>query len=705
MDAMNATKLKSRHFLLVVLSLQFMFYATTFFDVPVARQVVGFLFVTFVPGFIIIKLLKLNELEALETVLLSVGLSVAFLMLAGLLVNELCSLFGIVKPLSLTPLMIILNNFILVGGILVYLRSENVKLWDAGGFGLSPLVLVFIGLPILSIAGALIVNTSGDSMILLFMILSIAVLFALAILSKKLVPLKLYPLIIFMVTIALLFHSSLVSNYIHGFDIHSEYYMFKLTQINGYWDSNAYFPNIEYGRYNSMLSVVMLPVIYSNVLNMEGTWVLKIVFPLIFSLVPLALYQMWQKTTEKKIAFISVFLLMAEMTFYTEMIGLARQMVAELFFALLFLVVLNKKMNSTGGKICFVIFSFALVVSHYGIAIIFFFLISAAWLCMQLFRKKSKTLTLSLILLFFVIMFSWYICTSSSAPFEAMMQFEDRVYNSLSDFFNPASRGTEVLRGLGMESPPSYLNMISRIFAYATEFFILIGFTTLMIKRKSGFLAQDYVVFSSISVVLLAMCILLPSFAGTMGMTRFYHIILFFLAPFFFVGCETFAGFLSKQKTKFYTSILVLIVLVPYFLFQTNFVYEVTGSESWSPPLSGYRMGPRPYFEMGYVNEKDVFGATWLPENLDIKHTRIYADFSGRIALYSYGMISREEIGKLTDTTVLSPHEVVFLSTADVTYGMVTLTLSNTTVFSILNCSNMIYSNGGCCVYKYEVED
>jgi hypothetical protein len=28
------------------------------------------------------------------------------------------------------------------------------------------------------------------------------------------------------------------------------------------------------------------------------------------------------------------------------------------------------------------------------------------------------------------------------------------------------------------------------------------------------------------------------------------------------------------------------------FLFQTNFIYEVAGTESWSIPLSGYRMDP-----------------------------------------------------------------------------------------------------------------
>lgn len=56
-------KWKSRDFLVVILFLQFIVYATVFFDVPVARQAIGFLYFTFIPRIIIVKLLKLNELD------------------------------------------------------------------------------------------------------------------------------------------------------------------------------------------------------------------------------------------------------------------------------------------------------------------------------------------------------------------------------------------------------------------------------------------------------------------------------------------------------------------------------------------------------------------------------------------------------------------------------------------------------------------
>lgn len=694
---------KSKDFLATILFLQFIACALVFFDVPVARQVVGFIYFTFVPGFVIIKLLKLDKLDGLETVLFSVGLSIAFLMLAGLLINEFSFLFGISKPLSLMPLVIILNSLILIGGVLAYLRGKSVKLGEVKTLGVSPLSLFLMGLPILSVVGAFWVNAIGNNSILLFMIFAIAIVFSLTVLSRRLIPPKLHALTILSIAIALLFHSSLISNYIYGSDIHTEYYAFKLTQENGYWNSTAYFVDPRFGRFNTMLSLTLLPTIYSNVLNLDGTWVLKIIFPLIFSFVPLGLYKVWRTNLSKKMAFISALLVMSQMTFYGEMLGLTRQMIAELFFVLLFLVLMNKKLNPAGKKVLFTIFSIALVVSHYGIALIFLFFITVAWLYSSLMKRKCKTLTLGLVALFLVIMFSWYIYTSASASFESIVSFGDYVYNRLTDFFDPTSRGTDVSRAFGGEPVESYWQALSRVFAYATQFFIVVGFIVLMTRRKKMEFDLEYFMFSSLGMVLLAMTILLPGFALTLNMTRFYHIILFFLAPFFVFGCGALVRFLGKRRKQLYVQILILIVLVPYFLFQTGFVYEITGSDVWSVPLSKYRMDKLRLYSYGYVDELSAFGAQWMSKSIDFEHTKMYADSISRYkALSSYGMIYEGDINVLSNTITLTSHSVVYLSKLNVFYGKIVGTnhIWNTSEFSsFFNDINKIYSNGGSDIY------
>jgi uncharacterized membrane protein len=218
----------------VILLLQLILCVIVFFDIPVARQVIGFLYLTVVPGIVIIKLMRLDELDGLETILLSVGFSIAFLMLAGLSINEIFPLFGITEPLSLLPLTIFLNSLILTGGVLAFLRNKGAKRWEIKTFKLHPLVICLIGLPFLSLIGTIYVKAYDNNLILLSMMIIISSLFAIAVIHKKVSLSKLYPLAVFVIALSLLYHSSLVSNYITSFgsDVPRELFIFKTTQEN-----------------------------------------------------------------------------------------------------------------------------------------------------------------------------------------------------------------------------------------------------------------------------------------------------------------------------------------------------------------------------------------------------------------------------------------------------------------------------------------
>ena len=702
------TKWIKRDFLIVIMFLQLMAYVTVFFDIPIAKQVLGFFYFTFLPGFLVLKLLKLDRFDWVETILFSVGLSIAFLMFVGLLVNEFGLLLGVSQPLSVVPLMIILNSLVLMGGVLVYLKSEDVKIRKSEPIEKSPFVLLFLCLPILSIVGAMYVNAYGNNLLLLFMMIAISLLFVMGIISKKFLPSKLYPLAVVMIAISLIYHSSLISNYLVSFgsDVTFEYFVFKTTEVNAHWSSTL--PSlwgIGYGRYHAMLSITILPTVYANILNINSTWVFKTLYPLIFSFVPLGLYQIWQTYVGKKHAFISAFLFMAQATFYTEMLGLNRQMIAELFFVLLLLVIVNKKMKPVNKMICFMIFSFALLTSHYALAEIFLFFISFTLVSLIVLKRPSKNITVPIVVFFFVVMFSWYIYTSGSAVFDSSLEFGGYVYRQLGDFFNPASRGQTVLRGLGLESPPTIWNTISRTFAYLVQALIVFGFVGLITRQVKHDFDREYYVLTSVAMVILAALILVPGLADTLNMTRFYHILLFFLAPLCVLGAETLARFLYKRKTQIVTSILLLSVLTPYFLFQTSFVYEVTGSESWSLPLSMYRMqGYKLIRIMGYIPEQNVFGAHWLAKYVDTQHSQLYADVDSRHkALVAYGVILSNDVNVLYNTTRIEANGTVYLGWLNVVDGIVD---SGSIVWNISENSFLfgdlaqIYSNGGCEVYK-----
>jgi uncharacterized membrane protein len=692
--------------LLIVLVMQIALLFSVFLNIPVARQVIGFLYLTFIPGFIILKLFYVGELDITKIVLFSIGFSIAFLMLLGLLVNQFGAFLGLSKPLSITPIIGSISVVVLIGAIISYFKAKlNVS---------SPIIykielknFLFFILPALSIAGALLVAITGVNSLLLLTIILVAMLIGVSILCIKCVPRKYYVFVIFAVSLTMVFYSSLATTYIQGFDIHPEYNVFTTTQKQAYWNSSAPIET-SLDRFSDMLSITILPTIYSNILNMDATWILKLIFPLMLSFIPLGVFKLWQKKWGDKTALISALLVIVQVTFYTEMLGLAREIVAELFLVLLLLAWFDKNMSSKTRNFCLILFGLGMIVSHYGIALIFSFIIFGSWLLGLVGRKKFGKITWSYVVLFFVMMFSWYLFTRSGATLDSIFNFGAFILERLGQFFNISSRGPEVSLGLGvglLESAESNLQLLGRFFAYATQFLIMIGFVSFIRKWKKTNVDWEYFLLLLLGTTLLLMTILLPGFATTLAMTRWLHIALLLIAPFFVLGCKQLISLLRKKnmkRNKQLVSILIVAVLVPYFLFQTNFVYEVAGVSSWSVPLSGYRMDKvRLYGWAGYVDGQSIFGVQWLSQNayLNDAGTKLYADVASSNVLRGYGGILR--MASWTNISKPAVGDLLYLSSLSVKFGIVLYPYSlsdgwNSSELSPqLQFMDKIYSNEG----------
>jgi len=291
-----------------------------------------------------------------------------------------------------------------------------------------------------------------------------------------------------------------------------------------------------------------------------------------------------------------------------------------------------------------------------------------------------------------VAIFAWYIYTSGAVVFNSFLSFTGYVYNQLGGFFNPASRGQAVLTGLGLAQSPSLLNTISRGFAYLTEIFIVIGVVALVRKKTRFAFERDYTVFSLVAVAFLVLITIVPGLANTLSLTRFYHILLMFLAPFCIIGIWAFVQFIQKREHKLLVSLLADIILLPYFLFQTNFVYEVAGADSWSMPLSGYRMDPlRFYGEDGYIDSYSVYGAQWLSRNVR-PEWNIVADSGLFTSLTAYGLVYRGYVSGLNNYTALRSGQFVYLSYISIGYEQ---SMWNGTLPKLVNQTDVVYCNGG----------
>lgn len=686
-------------FVLAIIFFQLLVDVTIILDVPVARQVLCFIYLSLVPGLVLLRIFGMKGLDSVEKLLFSIGLSVVFVIFLGLTVNQIGLSFGFSAILSTSTLLLATNSTVFFICVLCYFLNKNVH-WDSKKLNFSLSSVLTVGFPLLAILGTTLVNFSGNSVILLLLIGIIA----LTVLVSSVRARTNWPLILFMISIAVLFQTSLISNYIVGYDIHATYHVFKITQGSGMWNSVITETDPITPRTNQMLSATIFPVIYSNMLNLDGTWILKTVYPLIFALVPLGLYQLYQKDVGKKVAFVAAFFILADITFVGAMPGLPTQMIAEFFLVLSLLVLFHQRLSSFKKLIFFTIFSAGMIVSHYGISYVFMFLILFAWL-FSFLKKIQPKVTITCVTLFCVMAFSWYIYTSQSASFTSLVDMGENIYRNLwTELLNPQSRTEETLRGVGMgEQAASIGHWLGRGFHYATQSFIVLGLAGAILKWKIGFkFHREYIAMSLVMLAFTLLPLMTPSF-DLFHITRMYHLSLLVLAPFCIIGGNLFFSVLPKLRKSHVPPILTLIVVTSLFLFETSFIYEVTGDVSYSVPLSIHRMDRAVFYGNGYITEcVDVAGAEWLHSNIVLTaNTLMYADIvSINMHLTSYAVFPRDHTEILSNVTSFNTNAYVYLRHFNTFDGKMVrrggYVWNTSDIRSRFESLDKIYTNGGC---------
>jgi uncharacterized membrane protein len=721
-STMKISNWKQPSFLIYVLAPQVIAWIALVLNIPIVRQVLGFLYLMFVPGFLIIRTLKLERLSLTEIILFSTGLSIFFLMFIGLLVNGLGSSIFISKPLSTEPLVIVISISILFLSIISYFKNKEdfrvVIDKDLRMLHLAP----YFALPIIGIIGVMLATGFENNLLLISTIIAISILFVSTSFSKFSFH---YPLASLSMASTLLLMTFLTSNYLHGYDIHLDYVASNLTKNAAYWNLSLgmdtyYRSGWPLYIYNSMLSITVLPTIFSNILNLEEIWIYKIIYPLIFSLVPLGLYQLYQRQWGGKVALLSVLFFISHTMFF-DFRNTVKQMVAELFFILLFLVLLKKDINQISKWILFGCFSFALIVSYYTMNYLFLFLIFSTWLCAKIFGKKNIKINSLVVLFFALLTFLWYMYIVNG-PFEFLARFlKGSFQNFFEEFFIPQSRAGSVLYVTGIVGSPSFLHNFGRILFNITAFFILAGFIVLIFKRKKEKLELEYFSLISINMVLLLMIIIVPNISKSLQMDRMYHVTLLFLSPLFILGSRTcFENSLkilrlkNEKKRESCSLILILTVLVAFFLFQTGLVYEIAGDPVPSSiTLSKYKMDDYTRLNLGLVDENDFFGAIWLSKYANIGNIQIYSDTKSRFQVLASCMINRNNnIISISNTTIFMRPSYIYLNRYNIVNGMlaydtrypfnIQFNVSEIYVFnSTTICNNKIYSNSACEIYYY----
>jgi uncharacterized membrane protein len=725
-------------FLGVVLGIQLLLWLTLVLEengagIPLLRPVVGFVYLTWVPGIILLRILRVHKVGAIETLLYSVGLSVSTVMFVGFATNTVYPMLDLLRPISEGPILITLTIFVFVGAVIAYIvdrdfdQPEYITTGEAFGWP----VFLFALLPFLAIFGAWLVNNYRVNT-LLFVLLAVIAIVPALVAFRRIVPERYYPFVIWTVSLALLLHASLISMHIWGWDINQEYYISNLVAQNGAWDFSIY------SNINAMLSIVMLAPIYSILCNIDIVWVFKIVYPLIFSFAALGIYMVAKRQSYDRIAFYGTFFFITFFVFFTEMLQVARQEIAEFYLVMIALLIINKDLNKIKKYLLLIVFSFSLAVSHYGLSYLFMVTLILAWVILVVselgslnrirdrfspyfdwekrgygpnFRPRhagERAITLDYVLLFFIFALGWYMFISSSSALNSItglaLQFSN---NMVSGFLDPeATQGLSII----VTSATTPLHQVGKYLQLVAQFFIFFGILSLLLKPQKMELGGEYFAidreYFSISLVNFALAaagVILPFFSSALNTTRLYQITLIFLAPFFVIGVLEAFRFLRRalrntdldlsgeSATRAIAAFLCIFVL-----FNTGFIYSALGDEPTSIALDDRIDYPR-------FDSQEIAGAKWLHA---VGNRTINSDTPRAVMLEGFvGTLARKIP---SDPTQVRKNSYIYLGTYNVLTDKLSITQTTTTssvrVYTDIGPftvrRGIVYDNGGARVFE-----
>jgi uncharacterized membrane protein len=694
--------------LALILLVQATFLLATFFNIILLRQLLGLVLLTFVSGFLILRLMKLDRLGLAGKVLLSVGLSVSFDMFLGLLANLLLPLAGISRPLDEFPVLVVFNLSVVLILLATQLRGRKLGFDTKGIFSL-PVFLFAVFLPALGIAGSIYAGMSNNGSLLLALDLAIIIVLGLSVLLRSKIS-KFFALIIIAIAVALLFRGFFISRYFWGSDEFSEYYVFRHLNSSGYWNQGlSWSQSLELLKDNSMLSITILPQVYSQVLGIDPTSTFKLLYPLIGVFVLLALYSLYCTQISKTEALLSVFFFMAVLLGVGEgvgEIGPDKQIVGMLFYVLIFFLFFNKEVVSWEKYTLLVIFSASIVVSHYSLSYLLIFLIFSVWFISFAMKRYRGKIPLATCVLFLAIAFSWYIFVSNSGPFTDFVKFANNIRSSfVTDFFNPSSRGSGVLSGIGLQSAVSPLHQIGRYIFYVTEALIALGLLKLIIQRKKLKFDTEFMMIIVLNFVILIMTIAVPMLALSFTEQRFYEVAVLFLSPMAIFGIKAISEIGQKLWRRSLFLGLALIVLVVFFMFESEFVFAIAGDVTWTVEMSMYNPN-RFALSNVFVWQGEVVGGQWITHYGTInKKSMVYSDtISYGSVLTTFCSLDRGSIQVLSNTTLsLQSGSFIYLDWLNIDPGIMSgqfYDWKTTDISALLNSTDKVYSNGYSEVYQ-----
>lgn len=585
-------------------------------DIPLVRQIFGFLFLTFIPGYTILRILQIYKADKVEALLYAVGLSLLYIMSVDILINFILPLLGIKKPISLKPLLPLFDTTYLLLFIWSYFKDENYREKnDTIGIGLKdvldPQVLALVPLPILAMWGAYSMNEYINSVVILL----IGCLFITLPLQKG--SKRIFTL--WIMSLALLYVYWMFSPHIWGADIYGEAYFSKLTLDNGYWNATIQ------RNLNSIPLVTLAIPTFSELFDISITYVFKVLMPFYISLLPISLYLLYYYYfTDNKVPILASILFFISDLYYKVDITAVRQVIAELYIVLLLIVITHRR----NKRVLMLFFIWAIIFSHYGSASIFFLMTIGVFVMSRIIKPKDNindNVIKKVMFLYTAAMISWYLYVSNSSLLYTYGSLANVIIKAFSGILLPKTALNIVLIKTGL------IGRLYKVMYLITQILIVVGFLYYFHTKKRGLGIFDY--FSIMGMGIWGLMITVPFFAMFMDVWRTYHFSLLFTSCYFSIGVLVAQRVITKiirtNISKKNVYLITTIFLAIFLLFNTGIIYNTFSYKPKEIPTSWTWMKESQNRWVFYMRvrlfEESVTAGKWISEYVDI-HVPIITD-------------------------------------------------------------------------------
>lgn len=580
----------------------------------VLRAVVGVVFVTLVPGYLLRKVFSIRAPSTAHAVLDSVGLSVLFCVVVATLFDTLLAgVAGIGGSLTgITFSVILVASVSLMVGVVI--RREEWKPLRQYRSVVPrrrdwPEIALLTEIPILAVVGAHFVNQSNANHVALAFVLLVAAVPL--VLRAGFVSNYLEPYAVFCTALGVLYHTALISPHVWGWDVHYEYNAALRFLELGHWESAS-------GNYlSSLLTVTLLSGIYSEVTGLPLAWVFKAVFPLLFALMPVGIYCVSKRVFEDRaVAILAPFFAVFYYGFFKVLPG--KQAFAEIFVVLFLLAALARSKR----VVLAVCFLGALVFSHYATSLLFLLFFGATVVGLTAFKRVADVTNpggFTIVRPVFVVALglmwvSWYSVTADGIVVDRVVSTARVAVQQL--FVQSSERSGIAYASQSYGSPLWTL--------HKAIYVVVIGLSGLGVLREVRSLYRRRTIDArgEYAVVGAGVCAFLASSAVmtyNMGFDRVLQISLVVLAPLAVLGArwpvELLAerGVRSTVLSRQTATTAVTVFLAVMFVFSSGAAFAFAGQD-----VPAYSIGLDKDAGFPVYTESEVAATRWVDDNLPV---------------------------------------------------------------------------------------